>query len=653
MRKILLFSIVLISGILLTGRLFYLQILDTSYASLSVNNAIKRIYDYPQRGHIYDRNGSLLVSNQPSYDVMVIPREVKPFDTTEFCGLLKMTKEALVKRLDKARVYSPRLPSIVIPQLTKSEYAYLQEKMRKYEGFYIQKRSLRDYQVDYGANFLGYIAEVNRADIEDNPYYQSGDLKGRTGVERQYEEILRGVKGVKYIQKDRFNRDIGAYKNGSLDTIPKPGKDLTLTIDAELQKYGEELMVNKRGGIVAIEPSTGEILALVSAPNFDPALLVGRERSRNFTNLYYDSIAKPLFDRGLKAEYPPGSPFKTLNALIALQEGVVDTKESFACHGGYYYGSRGRKLGCHHHASPLSMIPGIANSCNAYFANVYRRVIEKYDRPQEGIEAWRHHLESFGLGDYLGYDLPNGKPGFIPDSTYYNKAYQYPKYKWYSTATISNSIGQGEVITTPIQLANVAAAIANRGWFYTPHIVKNIENEEGIDKSFRTKRFTTIEPQYFEPVVEGMNDVYNYGTASTLRIPGIEICGKTGTAENFTKIDGHRVQLTDHSIFVAFAPKDNPQIALAVFVENGYWGSRYAGRIASLMIEKYMKGEITRTDMEDWVMNHTLEEEYEKPLSGKPFSINDGKKISGSFLLEQKQDKDIAKDDQSTTIDGQ
>lgn len=630
MRKILLFSIVLISGILLTGRLFYLQILDTSYATLSVNNAIKRVYDYPQRGHIYDRNGNLLVSNQPSYDVMVIPREVKPFDTTEFCGLLKMTKEALKTRLSKARVYSPRLPSIVIPQLTKSEYAYLQEKMRKYEGFYIQKRSLRDYQVDSGANFLGYIAEVNRADIEDNPYYQSGDLKGRTGVEKQYEEVLRGVKGVKYIQKDRFNRDIGAYKNGDLDTIPEPGKDLTLTIDGELQKYGEELMVNKRGGIIAIEPSTGEILALISAPNYDPSLLVGRQRSANFTKLWYDTIAKPLFDRSLQAEYPPGSPFKTLNALIALQENVVDTQESFACHGGYYYGSRGRKLGCHHHASPLSMVPGIANSCNAYFANVYRRVIDKYDTPQEGMDKWHNHLASFGLGQYMGTDLPTGRPGYIPDSDYYNRAYEYPKYKWFSTATISNSIGQGEVSLTPIQLANVTATIANRGWYYTPHIVKGIEGQnELIPEEYRTKNVTTIDPANFEPVVEGMFGAYNYGTAAGVQIPGIEICGKTGTAENYTKIDGKRQQLTDHSIFVAFAPKDNPKIAIAVFVENGYWGGRYGGKIASLMIEKHIKGEITRTDLEDWILSHSLEEEYAKPLSGKPFPINDGKKISG------------------------
>ncbi len=639
MRKLLLFTIVLLSGFAFTGRLLYLQVLDDSFLGLSESNAIKRVYDYPQRGHIYDRENKLLVSNQPSYDVMVIPREVKAFDTLEFCGLLKMDKEKLMERLDKARVYSPRLPSVIIPQLTKSEFAYLQEKMRKYEGFYIQKRSLRDYQIDYGANFLGYIAEVNNRDIKENPYYQSGDLTGRQGVEEFYEKALRGVKGVKYIQKDRFNRDIGQYKKGSLDTLPQKGKDLQLTIDSELQKYGEELMVNKRGGIVALEPSTGQILALVAAPSYDPSLLVGRERSKNFTDLYLDSISKPLFDRVLKGEYPPGSPFKTLNALIALQEGVVDTQETFACNGGFYY-ARGQKMGCHHHKSPLSMVPGIAYSCNAYFGNVYLRIIEKYATPQEGIDAWKKHLESFGLNNYMGYDLPNGSKGKIPGSESYNRTYDYPTYKWYATATISNAIGQGEVLTTPMQLANVTAAIANRGWFYTPHIIKSIENvEKKIPEEYRTKHHTTIDPKYFEPVVQGMADVYTHGTAATMQIPGVEMCGKTGTSENFIKIDGERVQLTDHSIFVAFAPKDNPKIAIAVFVENGYWGSRYAGKIASLMAEKYLKGTITRTDLQDWILDpkNSLEEEYEKPLSGKPFPINDGKKISGKLLEDDKK----------------
>ncbi|PKV49347.1 penicillin-binding protein 2 [Aquimarina sp. MAR_2010_214] len=622
MRKLLLYLIIITTGIVFVARLFYLQIYNTSFASLSEDNAIKVIYDYPQRGAIYDRNGRLLVTNQPSYDVMVIPRELKPFDTLEFCSILNISKDKLIRRLKKARIYSPRVPSIVIPQLTKNEYAYLQEKMRKFEGFYIQKRSLRDYQTVNAANVLGYIGEVNEGLIKEDPYYLSGDLIGIDGVEKQYENELRGIKGVKRIQKDRFNRDIGPYKNGKFDTLPVNGKDLTLTLDSKLQAYGQRLMQNKRGGIVALEPSTGEILALVTAPTYKPELLVGRKRSPNFTKLVYDTIAIPLYDRGLKAEYPPGSPFKTVNALIALQEEVIDTQESISCRMGYYYGKNGRKLGCHSHRSPLNMIPGIANSCNAYFATVYRRIIEKYDTPQEGMEIWRKHVESFGLGNYLGYDLPTGKKGKVPTAEYYNKIYQYPTYKWYASATLSNAIGQGEVLSTPIQLANMTAAIANRGHYFTPHIIKAIDTKPIENENYTIPKVTTIDKEHFEPVIEGMYQVYTQGTARSLLVKGIEICGKTGTAENFTKIDGKKTQLTDHSVFVAFAPKDNPKIAIAVFVENGYWGARYAGKIASLMIEQHINGVISRTDLEDWILTHSLEEEYAKPYSGKPFKIN-------------------------------
>jgi len=620
-RKFLLLFIVLITGLLFTSRLFYLQVYDTSAQISSDNNAIKKKFDYPQRGFIFDRNGKLLVSNQPSYDVMVIPKNVEPLDTLEFCKLLKITKSDFDEILRKARRYSPRLPSVVVPQFTKEEYAYLSEKMHKYKGFYIQKRALRNYRVSHSANVFGYIAEVNNQIIKKNSYYQMGDLIGKAGVEQEYEEILRGTKGVNYIQTDRFNRVIGSYKEGIYDTLPVNGKDITLTIDERLQKYGEELLINKRGGIVAIEPATGEILALVTASNYDPGLLVGRERSKNFTKLWYDTISRPLFDRVLQGEYPPGSPFKTLTALIGLQEGVIDTNEQISCHGGYHYGGK-KPLGCHHHKSPLNMIGGIANSCNAYFCTVYRRSIEKYPTPQEGIDNWRKHLESFGLGNYMGYDLPAGKKGLIPTSNFYNRWYQYPKYKWYATATISNAIGQGEVLLTPMQMVNFTAAIANRGWYYKPHILKNIKDIDTINKKYTTRYNTTIDSKHFGPIVQGMYDVYNKGTAAYIQIPGIEICGKTGTAENFTKIDGKRVQLTDHSIFVAFAPKDNPKIAIAVFVENGYWGSRWAGRIAGLMIEKYLKGEITRKDMEDFVLNGSLEEEYAKPYSGETFNIN-------------------------------
>ncbi|MDX1427368.1 MAG: penicillin-binding protein 2, partial [Salegentibacter mishustinae] len=609
------------TGLIFLARLFYLQIMDDSLAVRSQDNAIEVVYDYPQRGYISDRNGKLMVSNQPSYDVMAIPRNLKPFDTTEFCKILSIEPEELGRRLDKAKIYSPILPSVIIPQLTKAEYAYLQEKMRKYEGFYIQKRSLRDYQVDHSANVLGYIAQVNQKKVNEDPYYISGDLIGRSGVEKVYEELLRGEKGVKYIQKDRFNRDIGPYKDGIYDTLPTKGKDISITIDAELQAYGEKLMKNKRGGIVAIEPESGEILSLVTAPTYDPALLVGRKRSPNYTRLYYDSIAQPLYDRGLLAEYPPGSPFKTLTGLIALQEGVIDTDDRFSCNNGYHYGAR-RPLGCHSHPSPLDLVPGIAHSCNSYFAQVYRKTIEKYPTPQEGMDTWNKHLQSFGLGQFMGNDLSTGRPGKIPDADYYNRIYNYPTYKWYSTATISNAIGQGEILMTPIQLANMTATIANRGWYYTPHILKEIDGDPIKEEKFTVKNQTTIDREHFDPVVEGMHEVYKNGTARSLQIPGIEIAGKTGTAENYTKIDGKRTQLTDHSIFVAFAPVDNPKIAIAVFVENGYWGSRYAGRIASLMVEKYIKKEITRTDMEDWILNNSLEEEYAKPLSGEPFIIN-------------------------------
>ncbi|WP_204346767.1 penicillin-binding protein 2 [Psychroserpens algicola] len=621
MRKLLLLFTVITVGFLFIARLFYLQVYNKEAYSLFEDSAIRPVYDYPKRGYVYDRNGKLLVANQPSYDVMVIPREVEPLDDeqlNEFCKLLKISSEDYYKKFERAKNYSPRIPSVFVPQLSKKDYAVLQEKMRKFDGFYIQKRSLRDYQTSIGANVLGDLGEVNQRIIKRQPYYKMGDLIGKQGIELSYEDVLRGVKGIKFIQKDRFNKNIGPYKNGRFDTLPQPGKDIKITIDSELQQYGELLMTNKRGGIVAIDPTNGEILALVSAPSYNPNLLVGRERSKNFTKLYRDSIAKPLFDRGLQAQYPPGSPFKVINALIGLQEGVITPEEKVTCRMGYYYGSR-RLTGCHHHKSPVDMNAGIAQSCNAYFVTAYRKIIDKYPDAGNGMNTWANHAKSFGLGNYLGYDLPVGQKGRIPDGDYYDRA--YGDNRWGSTYIVSNAIGQGEVEATPIQLANMAAAIGNRGYYYTPHIIKEIEGDT-IPSKYTTRRETTIDKRHFEPVIQGMFDVYNKGTAATLRIPGIDICGKTGTAENFVKIDSVKTQLTDHSIFVAFAPKDNPKIAIAVFVENGYWGSRFAGRMASLMIEKYIKGEITRTDMEHWILTHSLENEYAKPYSGEPFKIN-------------------------------
>lgn len=619
MKKLLLLFIVSITGIIFLGRLVYLQVFSEELKFKSELNAVKTVFDYPERGFIYDRNGELMVANQTAYDVMVVPREVKVFDTLELCGLLQMEKTDLIKQIEKAKNWSWRKPSVVIPQLTQVEYAPLQEKLRKFPGFYTQRRSLRKYLVDHSANVLGYIREVNQGVIDVDESYEMGDLIGKSGIEAQYEKELRGKKGVKRFLRDNFGRPISSYEDGQFDTIPKAGANLTITLDSKLQEYGQQLMQNKRGGIVAIEPKTGEILSLVSAPFYDPSVTMGRERSKNINALIRDTITRPTYDRGLQAAYAPGSPFKVLNALIGLQENAVTTQDRFYCNHGYDYGGR-KPLGCHSHNSPLSMERGIAESCNAYFAQVYRKIIEGRRNSHEGMDAWNKHVTSFGLGNFLGYDLPVGRKGRVPDSDYYNRV--YPSGNWYATTTISNSIGQGEIVATPIQLANMTAAIANRGYFYTPHIIKEKDGVEIKDAKYTTKRHTTIDPKHFIPVVEGMNQVYKTGTAASVQVPGIEICGKTGTAENFAKIDGVTTQLTDHSVFIAFAPKDDPQIAIAVFIENGYWGSRYAAKIASLMIEKHIKGEITRTDLEKWVLNHTLEHEYEKPYSGEPFQIN-------------------------------
>ena len=604
MRKLLLPTIVIISASLLLIRLFYLQVINDTYKLKSENNAIKIKYDYPERGYIYDRTGNLLVANQPSYDIMVTPRDIKNLDTLEFCSLLNITKEDFLKKIEKARIYSPMLRTVFLPQLNKKEFAAFQEKSRKFPGFEIQKRSLRDYQVTVGANVFGFITQVNDKIIQKHPYYNSGDLIGRQGVEESYEEILRGIKGVKYIQKDKFNREIGSFKNGKFDTIAIQGKDINLTIDMELQKYGEELMVNKRGGIVAIEPKTGEILALITAPSFDPALLVGRERSRNYTILYNDSLAKPTYDRGLLAEYPPGSPFKILTGLIGLQEQVVDEQSTFMCRHGFSYG--GRFMKCHGYG-PHRLHNGIALSCNTYFANVYMKTINKYVNPAQAVDIWGNHLKSFGLGQFMGYDLPTGKKGNVPTGKYYSKI--YPNGGWKGSTIVSNSIGQGEILMTPIQLANMIATVANQGYYYTPHIIKKIENQK-IDKKFTTKHVTTIDKKYFAPMISGLYDVYNIGTASSLRVPDIEICGKTGTAENFARINGKRVKMQDHSIFVAFAPKDNPKIAIAVMIENGGFGASIAGPIVSLMIEKYIKGKVTLTALEKRILTKSLQSQY-------------------------------------------
>jgi len=613
-RSFLLYFLITLVGLILIGRLFQLQILKKGEDNLSQNSVVKTVYDYPERGYVYDRNGVLLVANQISYDVLITPNQVTPLDTLEFCRLLKIDLKSFKKRFKRAENYAPWLPSVFLKQLSKSDFAFLQEKLHKFKGFDIQKRIIRNYPVKSAANVLGYISEVNENITKKNPYYQQGELIGTLGVEKEYETSLRGVKGKKYLQRNNLNKIIGAYKNGTYDTLAVNGKDITLTIDSELQRYGELLMQGKRGGIVAIEPSTGEILALITAPSYDPNMMVGRKRSKNSVQLFGDKINKPMFDRGLKASYSPGSPFKIINALIGLQEGVIDTKSAVYCHHGYRYGNRENEfMGCHCGivGRKIRLKTAIEKSCNSYFATAYRKIIDKYETPSKGMDVWSNHVKSFGLGNFLGYDLPSGAKGLIPNGKYYDDRINY---RWGSTTTISNAIGQGEVITTPIQLANVTAAIANRGYFFTPHIVKKIDTKTIINSKYTVAKKTSIDKKHFTPIVEAMHAVFKTGTGRFNQVKGIKICGKTGTVENYARIDGEKIQLPDHSILIAFAPKDNPKIALAVFVENGGYGSLIAAPIASLMIEKYINKKIKRTYKEEAMLNLSLQDVYSKQL---------------------------------------
>ncbi len=611
-RSFLLYFLFTLIGILFLGRLFQLQVIRGKDYNPVKNSAVKVKFDLPERGYIYDRNGELLVANQLSYDVTIVPNEVTPLDTIEFCSLLKISKENFIKRFKKAENYAPWLESVFLKQLAKEDFAFLQEKLHKFQGFNIQKRVIRNYPIKSAANILGYINEVNELVAKKDNYYQQGELIGKVGVEAQYEKVLRGKKGKKYFRRDRFNKIKGPFKNGIYDSIAVNGKDITLTIDSKLQQYGEYLMKGKRGGIIALEPSSGEILALVTSPSYDPNMMVGRLRSPNSVKLIGDSINKPMYDRGLKGTYPPGSPFKLVNALIGLQEDVIDENTHFFCNGGYRYGNRKKefmKCHCDIYGKPIQLNSAISKSCNSYFANTYKRIIEKNKNSTNGMNTWSTHVKSFGLGNYLGYDLPEGDKGLIPNGDYYNRMY---KHRWNASTNISNAIGQGEVLTTPIQLANVTAAIANRGFFYTPHVVKKINNQAIIDPSYTTPKHTTIDKKHFEPIIEGMHEVFKTGTASWVNIEGIDIVGKTGTSENFMRVGRKKIKLPDHSILVAFAPKNNPKIAVAVFIENGGFGSTVAAPITSLMIEKYLTGMVNRKWIEERMLKTDLSPIYER-----------------------------------------
>ena len=617
-RKSLLIWITIITSIIFIFRLGYLQLSNDFYKSASNNNAIQELAVYPERGLMFDRNGNLLVSNQPMYDLELIPENLSEFDTLELSEILGISKNNLINKIKDAYSYSRKIPSIIKSQITREENALIQEKIWKYNGFYLVKKSTRDYIYPVASNVIGYIGEVNPNELEEDGYYQKGENIGKQGIEKYYEKELRGTKGKKFLQKNRFNKVIGPYNNSNNDILPVKSKSLTLTIDAELQKYAEELMENKRGGIVVIEPQTGEILSLVSSPIYSLNMLLGNKRSENYNVLLRDTINKPLFDRSLQAQYSPGSPLKVLNALIGLQENVIDTNTSFTCNGGHYY-ARNAFMRCHNTPGTISDLKnGIYNSCNTYFARTYKRIIEKYGTSAQGVDSWSNHLKSFGLGDYLGYDLPIGKKGFIPESDYYDGL--YGENRWGASTIISNSIGQGEVLTTPIQMANIVSAIANRGFYVQPHFVKKVDND--LINSYERK-YTSINKENFDIVIDGMFDVVEKGTARIAKVNNLKIAGKTGTIENFTIINNERKQLTDHSTFIGFAPIDNPQIAISVFIENGYWGSRWAAPIASLIIEKYINGEVNRKWLEQRMLNGSLLEEYEKPYKFEIFEINE------------------------------
>ncbi|WP_462318228.1 penicillin-binding protein 2 [Marinilabilia sp.] len=600
-RTIVIGLIMVLLGIIYVLRLFMLQVYDPSYKYSAESNARRKITEFPSRGLIYDRNQELMVSNQAVYDIMVVPRETEPLDTFELAhsmGIeLSEVRELFTKMRQnlRARRISSFQPSVFYKQMTAEQYGFFQEKLFKFKGFFGQRRIVRKYEYPTAANVLGYVGEISEKQLKERSYYSQGDYVGISGVEKTYEPSLRGKKGARYVLVDVHGRQKGAFREGRYDSAAVSGKDLTLTLDRKLQQYGEKLMQNKVGSIVAIEPSTGEILTMVSSPSYDPSILVGRKRNENFPKLANDTLY-PLFNRPLQSGYPPGSTFKTLMALIGLQEGVINPESSFGCQMGYH--TRALSVGCHSHPSPLELPASIQMSCNAYYCHTFRRVLDNpvYGSPKKGLDVWKDYLVNFGFGYKLGTDLSNEGRGFVPNSNYYDKIYNG---SWGSLTVISLAIGQGELLTTPIQMANMAAAIANKGHWYIPHVAKEIENDT-IPSKYKKINYVGIDSAFFEPVIDGMEKAVWGGAGSTARIaqiPGITICGKTGTAEN--------PHGDDHSIFIAFAPKDNPKIAIATYVENGTYGSTYGAPISSLIIEKYLNGEIHRS--RKWIEKRMLD----------------------------------------------
>lgn len=565
-------------------RLFTLQLLSEDFKISADSNAFLKRIQYPARGAIADRNGKLLVYNQPAYDVMVIMKEQQGVDTLDLCESLDITREWYERRMEEIKDYrrnpgySPYTQQLFMSQLSTEEFGRFQEKLFRFPGFYIQKRSIRQYNYPNAAHLLGDVGEVGPKDIEEDSYYRSGDYIGKLGVERSYETMLRGEKGMEILLRDVRGRIKGRYQNGKFDVAPIPGRNLTMSIDIELQALGERLMKGKLGSIVAIEPSTGEVLCMVSSPTYDPRIMTGRQRGKSQKMLANDPH-KPLLNRGIMGQYPPGSTFKTSQALTFLQEGIITPASAYPCSHGFHF--KGLKVGCHAHGSPLPLVPAIATSCNGYFCwGLYYMFgnRQKYKTVGDAMTRWKDHMVSMGFGYKLGIDLPGEKRGMIPNAPFYDKVYRN---RWSGLTVISISIGQGEVNLTPLQIANLGATIANRGYYIVPHVVKEVQGMP-LDTLYTRKHHTMVQPKHYDAVIEGMRQAVLGGTCRAANSSAYEVCGKTGTAQN--------PHGQDHSVFMGFAPRENPKIAICVYVENGSWGATYGVPIGALMMEQYING---------------------------------------------------------------
>jgi penicillin-binding protein 2 len=602
-------AIIISVFVIYIARLLYLQVINNDYKELAANRAYRKVTIYPDRGAMYDRNGKLIVSNQPSYDIMVVTQEIKQLDTAGFCSLVGIDLETFIKTMKKVKQrqgYAPWLPSVFMTNLSSTEIGRIEELLYKYPGFFSQIRAVRKYEYAAAAQLLGYVTEVDSNDIKNNAgYYKSGDYIGKSGIEKSYEKLLRGVNGYKYMVVDAKGNIIGSLGGGDNDTKAIAGKTLTLSIDIELQQYAEQLMQNKRGAVVAIEPATGEILCLVSSPSYDPNMLTGSQRTINFSKLVLDP-QRPLNNRALSGYYPPGSTFKPVMAALGMQAGTLKAEQGYSCPGGYVMS--GHTVNCHGHPYAGSVELGVGHSCNAYFCHVFKHYIEDAHRtPSEGLIAYKNDLALFGIGVKTGVDLPNERSGNVPDPEDYDKIYGLGK--WRASSCVTLGIGQDQMILTPLQVCNAMALIANGGYYYTPHVLKYAEDEDSLLQTFNRKHETGFNDTIWQFIQHGMAGAVNFGTARIAKLDGIQICGKTGTAEN--------PHGKDHSWFACFAPEENPRIAIAIIVENSGFGATYAAPIASLMVEKYITGSISdkRKYLEEKMMKADLiQDPKRKPL---------------------------------------